>query len=168
MTSHPALFILQHIWDLQGDWERAERIIKKLFRMGAALSLEDWKALINKAVDYICSVHPGRFNWEVLKEIDQKATGGKNFMQFIDTMEEVGKKNLQKGLQKGRQKGRQEGRQEGRQTREREVIFNMLQKNLEISLISEVTGLPEAEIIRFKDNGLKSQLKANAQNGKAE
>ncbi len=160
LTSHPALFILKHIWDLKGDWERAERIIKKLFRMGAALSLEDWKVLINKAVDYICSAHPRRFNWEVLKEIDKKATGGKNFMQFIDTMEEVGKKNLQKGLQKGRQKGRQEGRQE--------VIFNMLQKNLEISLISEVTGLPEAEIIKFKTGKLKSQPKAGAQNGKAE
>ena len=156
MTSHPALFILQHIWDLQGDWERAERIIKKLFRMGAALSLEDWKALINKAVDYICSVHPGRFNWEVFKEIDQKATGGKNFMQFIDTMEEVGKKNLQKGLQKGRQEER------------REVIFNMLQEKLDASLIAKVTGLPEAEIIKFKNGKLKSHPKANAQNGKAE
>ena len=143
MTSHPALFILKHIWELEGDWERAERIIKKLFRMGAALSLEDWKVLINKAVDYICSAHPGRFNWKVLKEIDQKATGGKNFMQFIDTMEEVGKKNRREGLRKGLQKGLQKGRQE--------VIFNMLQKNLEISLISEVTGLPEAEIIKFKN-----------------
>ncbi len=156
MTSHPALFILQHIWDLQGDWERAERIIKKLFRMGAALSLEDWKVLINKAVDYICSAHPGRFNWNVLKEIDQKATGGKNFMQFIDTMEEVGKKNLQKG------------RQEGRQEERRAVIFNMLQEKFDISAISRATGLPETEIIKFKNGKLKSQPKAGAQNGKAE
>ena len=156
MTSHPALFILQYIWDLQGDWERAERIIKKLFRMGAALSLEDWKVLINKAVDYICSAHPRRFNWEVLKEIDQKATGGKNFMQFIDTMEEVGKKNLQKG------------RQEGRQEERRAVIFNMLQEKFDISAISRATGLPETEIIKFKNGKLKSQPKAGAQNGKAE
>ena len=147
LTSHPALFILKHIWELEGDWERAERIIKKLFRMGAALSLEDWKVLINKAVDYICSVHPGRFNWKVLKEIDQKATGGKNFMQFIDTMEEVGKKNRQEGLQKGLRKGRQEGRQEER----RAVILNMLQEKLDASLIAKVTGLPEAEIIKFKN-----------------
>ncbi len=81
-------------------------------------------------------------------------------MQFIDTMEEVGKKNLQKG--------RQEGRQEGRQTREREVIFNMLQEKFDISAISRATGLPETEIIKFKNGKLKSQPKAGAQNGKAE
>ena len=98
----------------------------------------------------------GRFKRRSIK----KPQEGKTLCSFIDTMEEVGKKNLQKGLQKGRQKGRQEGRQE--------VIFNMLQKNLEISLISEVTGLPEAEIIKFKNGKLKSQPKAGAQNGKAE
>ncbi len=73
-------------------------------------------------------------------------------MQFIDTMEEVGKKN------------RQEGRQEGRQ----EVIFNMLQEKFDISAISRATGLPETEIIKFKNGKLKSQPKAGAQNGKAE
>ncbi len=136
MTSHPALFILKHIWDLKGDWERAERIIKKLFRMGVALSLEDWKVLINKAVDYICSAHPRRFNWEVLKEIDQKATGGKNFMQFIDTMEEVGKKNWQ------------EGRQEGH----KEVALNMLHAKADMAFIVKVTGLPEKEVRRLKNS----------------
>ena len=65
-------------------------------------------------------------------------------MQFIDTMEEVGKKNLQKGLQKGRQ--------EGRQAREREVIFNMLQEKLDASLIAKVTGLPEKEVRRLKNS----------------
>ena len=65
-------------------------------------------------------------------------------MQFIDTMEEVGKKN------------RQEGRQEGRQ----EVIFNMLQEKFDISAISRATGLPETEIIKFKNGKLKSQPKA--------
>ncbi len=85
-------------------------------------------------------------------------------MQFIDTMEEVGKKNLQKGLQKGRQ----EGRQEGRQAREREVILNMLHAKADIAFIVKVTGLPETEIIKFKNGKLKSQPKAGAQNGKAE
>ena len=55
---------------------------------------------------------------------------------------------------------RREGRQEGRQDRDREVILNMLQKKLDASLISEVTGLPKAEIIKFKNGKFK--------NGKAE
>ena len=73
-------------------------------------------------------------------------------MQFIDTMEEVGKKN------------RREGRQEGH----KEVALNMLHAKADMAFIVKVTGLPETEIIRFKDNGLKSQTKAGAQNGKAE
>ncbi len=53
-------------------------------------------------------------------------------------------------------------RQKGRQARDREVILNMLQKNLDISLISEVTGQPKAKILKLK-NG-----KAGIKNGKAE
>ena len=77
---------------------------------------------------------------------------------------------------RNRQKGRQEGRQEGRQARDREIILNMLKKKVEIPFISEVTGLPEAEIIKFKNGeikspapaGAQSQPKASDQNGKAE
>ena len=54
--------------------------------------------------------------------------------------------------ERGRLKGRQEERQE--------VILNMLQKKLDAGLISEVTGMPKAEIIKFKNGELK--------NGKAE
>ena len=43
-------------------------------------------------------------------------------------------------------KGRQEGRQESRQ----EIILNMLKKNLDIKLISKVTGLSAKEIKKLK------------------
>ncbi len=38
LTSHPALFILKYIWDLKGDWKRAEEIIGKLLRLGENLA----------------------------------------------------------------------------------------------------------------------------------
>ena len=139
LISHPALFILKHIWDLKEGWKRAERIIGRLLRLGENLSLEDWKALIKKALDYIHKFDP-RFNWEVVRKIDEKFTGGKHTMLLSEPLKRERKK----------------GRQEGRQAREREVILNMLQKKFDISVISEVIGLPEAEVIRFKDNGLKS------------
>ena len=66
--------------------------------------------------------------------------------------------------QEGYQEGYQEGRQEARQT----VILNMLQKNLEIPFISEVTGLPEEEIHQLKNGEIKSPAPAGDQNGKAE
>ena len=58
------------------------------------------------------------------------------------------------GLEKGMEKGRQQGMQKGRQEERRAVALNILRKNLDISFISEVTGLSEEEI---KD--LKKRLK---------
>ena len=42
-------------------------------------------------------------------------------------------------------------REEGRQERDKQVIANMLKKKVDISFISEVTGLPETEIKRLKN-----------------
>ena len=58
---------------------------------------------------------------------------------------------------------KEEGIQEGQRNKEKEVILNMLKKKFDISVISEAIGLPEAEIIKFKNGELKS-----AQNGQAE
>ena len=64
---------------------------------------------------------------------------------------------------------REEIEERGIQKGIRKVILNMLQKNLEIPFISEVTGLPETEVIKFKNGEIKSsQPKAGIQNGKAE
>ena len=69
-------------------------------------------------------------------------------------------------------RSRQEGRQEGH----KEVALNMLKEKLDASLIAKVTGLPEAEIVKFKNGEIKSPASAGAQshpkadnqNGKAE
>ena len=58
---------------------------------------------------------------------------------------------------------RGEVRQEGRQEERQAVILNMLKEKLDASLIAKVTGLPEAEIIKFKNGEVKS-----SQNGQAE
>ena len=57
----------------------------------------------------------------------------------------------EEGMQKGMQKGRSEGRQEGMQ----QVALNMIQKKLNISIISEVTGLTEEEIKNLKEKHQK-------------
>ena len=51
----------------------------------------------------------------------------------------------------GRQEGRKEGRQEGLQEGRQQVILNMLKKKLDISLISEITGLSEKEIKKLQN-----------------
>ena len=55
-----------------------------------------------------------------------------------------------KGRWEGRKEGLKEGLKEGRQEEKRKVILKMLQKETDISFISEVTGLSEEEILKLK------------------
>ena len=64
------------------------------------------------------------------------------------------------GRQEGRQEGLEKGLEKGRHEERQEVILNMLQAKTDVSFISKVTGLPKAEIIKFKNGKFK--------NGKAE
>ncbi len=57
---------------------------------------------------------------------------------------------LKRGLAKGRIEGLEEGRVQGLEAGQREIALNMLQKDLEVSLISEVTGLSVIKIEQLK------------------
>ena len=52
--------------------------------------------------------------------------------------------------QRGVLEGRKQGMQQGREKERCQVILSMLQKKADVAFISEVTGLPEAEIIKLK------------------
>ena len=62
---------------------------------------------------------------------------------------------FQNGLREGEQKGKQEGLREGEQKGRIETAKAMLARGMEISLISEITDLPEAQLLQLKD-GLSS------------
>ena len=66
-------------------------------------------------------------------------------------MQDVREIIKEKGRWEGQREGLRKGRQEGRQERNKEVILNMLKKKLDISVISEVTGLSEKEIKKLKN-----------------
>ena len=57
------------------------------------------------------------------------------------------------GFMNIREHFKEEGRQEGIQKRDREVVLNMLKKKLDVSFISEVTGLSEEEIKKLSVKG---------------
>ena len=54
------------------------------------------------------------------------------------------------GMEAGRVEGMEAGRVQGMEAGQREIALNMLQKDLEVSLISEVTGLSVPEIKKLK------------------
>ncbi|MYE07435.1 MAG: hypothetical protein F4X95_01605 [Oligoflexia bacterium] len=66
---------------------------------------------------------------------------------FMQDVLEIAK---EKGRWEGQREGLKKGRQEGRQERDKEVIFNMLKEKSDISFISKVTGLSEAEIKKIQ------------------
>ena len=67
----------------------------------------------------------------------------------IEKNKEKGRaKGQAEGLEKGMQKGIQKGMQKGTQA----VALNMLKKQMELSVISEVTGLTKKEIKNLQNN----------------
>lgn len=51
-----------------------------------------------------------------------------------------------------RQQWKEEGREEGREEKQFEIARTMLSRNLSLSLIAEVTGLSEGEILNLRKN----------------
>ena len=59
------------------------------------------------------------------------------------------------GRREGRQEGRQEGRREGRREGRQEIILNMFKEKFDVSAVSKVTGLSEAEILAERERAKK-------------
>ena len=73
---------------------------------------------------------------------------------LVTALEKERERFFQNGLREGEQKGRIEGKQEGRI----ETAKAMLAKGMDMTLISEITNIPEAQLLQLKD-GLSSVKK---------
>lgn len=69
--------------------------------------------------------------------------------------EQIFQNGLREGEQKGKQEGLLEGEQKGRIEERIETAKTMLAKGMEMTLISEITNLPEAQLLELRD-GLSS------------
>ena len=74
---------------------------------------------------------------------------------LVTALERERQQIFQNGLREGEQKGKQEGRIEGEQKGRIETAKAMLAKGMEMTLISEITNLSEAQLLQLKD-GLSS------------
>ena len=159
LTTRLILYILQKVWEIN------EGVIAELLKMGQDLPPAEREALIMKAVNYI-NQHDSRFNVKLITEIEKETIKEKEdrVMERFKSLEEIAEeKGMQRGMQQGMQQGMQRGMQTGRaeglqaglqtgiQKGRQQVILNMLQKRLDISLISEVTGLSEEEIKKLQN-----------------
>ena len=153
LTTRPILYILKHIWKLD------EQKVKELFTIGRDLDEQDRKLLIDTAVDYVRRYDP-HFTWDIIEEIATQTVGKGEAMTpaLRSSLEEEREKGLLQGKQEGRMEGIQKGRMEGKMAEKQAVIAKMLKKNLQISVISEVTGLSKAQIKKLQ-NGTRRNSK---------
>ena len=145
------LSALKEVWSLKAEKKRLKETVS-LFDNWPG----DKEDLALSLGDYLWSAVPGMTK-ELWEELEREAVskgifskgGYMNIREYIK--EEGRQEGIQKGMQEGRQKGRQEGIQKGMQEGRQQVVLNMLQKRLDTSLISEVTGLSEEEIKKLQN-----------------
>ena len=151
------LSALKRAWDLKP--EEGE--------LSEALSLFDsWTGdrddLALNVGSYFRSSVPGMTK-ELWERIEREAVrkgifskgGSMNIREYIkeEGLQEGLQKGMRAGMQKGMQEGIQAGIQVGMQKGHKEVALNMIQEDLDASLIAKVTGLPEREIRKLKNGG---------------
>ena len=71
---------------------------------------------------------------------------------FFEGLNKGMKKGIKEGIKEGRKEGREEGIKEGREEVINSTASKMLKKDMEVDLISELTGLSIDEIIKLKES----------------
>ena len=137
IKSRGAFNVLQKIWSLK---ETAPELLELVSLFLSGFSEREKKDLTIGLFDYLHRA--GRVSFNLLKKVEKQAInlrllkkGG--YMNFTDEIKKEAKL---------------EGWQKGRQEEKRQLILKMLQKEVDISLISEVTELSKKEIQKLKNS----------------
>jgi predicted transposase/invertase (TIGR01784 family) len=95
---------------------------------------------------------PDKLRESIFTHLFEKAEIAKfsqdQFRDYEDSLKYY--RDLKNSLDTSREEGRVEGREEGERNKQIEIAQKMLNKGMDISLITEITGLGKEEIIRFK------------------
>ena len=133
---------MDKIWFLRHDFKLLRKLSFGIFRV-----FKNREELLSFS-KYFGSAGVSKKDWErIEEEAKQKGLLKKGGLMagFRDVEQEIRMEGIQQGMQQGIQQGWQE--------RNYEVVSNMLNKKLDISLISQVTGISIKEIKKLKKNG---------------
>ena len=143
--SYGVVKLLSEIWSIKNpDLLKIKEVLYNFKDMFKGLTEYEIDKIVVSIYEYLrANTRLSLKLWEEAKELLKKegiiSKGGKT----MDVFERIEERAIKKGEKRGIQKGRQEGRQA--------VILNMLKKKLDVSLISEVTGLSEVEIKKLEN-----------------
>ena len=85
--------------------------------------------------------------WEEARQKAEWTRQAREAYQFDKGIE----KGREEGMEKGREEGREEGMEKGREEVTKQMVLNMLGKNMDLALISELSGWSEEKILKLKN-----------------
>ncbi len=133
LTIRPFLYIMSYIRHL------SDVVLKRFFSLCLGLDLESREKIYNLVSEYV-PIYNEAFDLDRLSEMESKV-----FEKEDKIMPQVIYKTSQLFHQKGLEEGLEEGRREGLE-RTRQVVLNCLARDMDLKLISEITGLSVEEI----------------------
>ena len=136
--SRGGMFLLRNVWSAKPDLA----FVKKVFSLFGEF-LKKREDLVLAVLEYLSTAYKMKpETWEAAEQsaVEQGLLekGG-----YMNVREHIRENARVEGMQAGMQKGRQEERQQ--------VILNMLQNNLDMSLICKLTGLTPEEIKKLQN-----------------
>ena len=170
------LYAFEDIWSLKHCKTRKEKkkylhkilvsVKKDLKNESKQYRIDVLLAIKQYFMDYDSQIDEILFK-EASKEVTEEL-GGENIMGDLDyTMAAVVRKKVQEEVQKklqkgrkesrkeGRMEGREEGRMEGREEGRREITLRLLNADMSVEKVSEITGLSKQEIYKFQEDTKK-------------
>ncbi|MDE0119888.1 MAG: hypothetical protein OXM55_07780 [Bdellovibrionales bacterium] len=136
-TSRGVLYLLKEVWSGESNFKKVRSLFKEMLERQ-----RDKEGIILNIMKYLLKGY--KMKPELYEEMEEEMIkeGLMKRGSYMDARDYW--------REEGRQEGQQEGWQKGREERDKEVILNMLKKKLDISVISEVTGLSEEAIKKRK------------------
>ena len=179
MTSQLIFFIFKNIWDLDKDKvkelfslgykldekEREELVVKAVTYIQEYYPNFSWNIFVEAEAEAGKEVkREGRINLiqdkgGIMSLLEQRLEREreKGLKKGMSLLEQRLEREREKGLKKGMslleqrlERERKKSLQEGLQKGQNQVILNMLKEKADLSFISKVTGLSEAEINKLK------------------
>ena len=142
--------LLDEIWDIkEPSAKKIKSIIKDYFGdiLKDKTKREEQDIIVGLAEYLRDTTGLKTKEWEKAEEELKKEGFLKIGGKTMDALEIIKEKGRWEGERKGLKEGRQEGIQEGMQ----KVALNLLKENMNISVISKVTGLPANKIKKLKN-----------------
>ena len=116
-------------------------------------SIKVWLELIDDSMD--AEIEESRYSLPIYQKVIEEIKRDNITPQELRVIKDEAA--WERTLRESFEEGHQEGHEEGRKTREKEIALSMLQKDMDIALISEMTGLKPEEIEALKSAELPSE-----------